>query len=99
MFGKSKKYDAFCLMCDVGMELLIALLVLVTIASLTGMYMAHVTSYGLVFGTMSGSLSIIAVSFNLFLVKKFVKMCGCGCSCSVPAAPMKLTSKIGGKKK
>jgi hypothetical protein len=38
---------------------------------------------GAVFGTMSGSLSIIALVASIFFVKKAAGGC-CGCNCALP---------------
>lgn len=58
-----------------------ALATICTLAALGGLYKAHVLSSGLVFGTTSGSLSILAVVASLFFLKKTCD--GSMCACSV----------------
>lgn len=54
---------------------------LALIAALVGVWMAHFGSdQGPVFGTMSGSLSILALVACLFLAKKLSSCCPCQCS-------------------
>ena len=70
MMLRSKKSSPplSCLLCQVALGI---------IAALVGVYKAHVLSSGLTFGTSSGSLSLAALAFNLFLVKKVLESCPC----------------------
>ena len=79
MMLRSKKSSPplSCLLCQVVLGIIAALVVLSTIAALVGVYKAHVLSSGLTFGTSSGSLSLAALAFNLFLVKKVLESCPC----------------------
>lgn len=54
------------------------LLFLAALGALVGMYKAHFLGGGMVFGTTSGSLSILAFSVTLTLWAKFMCHC-CGC--------------------
>lgn len=64
----------FCLYVNIFIS---ALAAIVAIAALVGVYKAHVLSTGLAFGTTSGSLSILALTFSLFLLKKALENCSC----------------------
>jgi hypothetical protein len=91
LFGKTKSKKFMCDYCLIGTIIIGVILAIATIASLVGVYMAHVFSDGLRFGTTSGSLSLLALGFNLFLAKKL--MMSCPCQCDVPTPMMKLTGK------
>ena len=82
MFGKSKNKNGLCTVCGVTNIIVGALAVVASLAAITGVYQAHVLSTGLVFGTTSGSLSLLALAVNLFLVKKASAACGCQCTVS-----------------
>ena len=58
-----------------------ALGIVLTVAAIIGMIMAHFPAGqdGAVFGSMSGSLSIISLAVCLFFLKKMGNMCGCQC--------------------
>lgn len=66
-----------CELCLYVNILISVLATIVAIASLVGVYKAHVLSTGLAFGTTSGSLSILALTFSLFLLKKALDNCTC----------------------
>lgn len=88
LFGKSKAKNSPCTYCTVVTVVLAVIAAIVTIVSLIGLYMAHVSlEDGLVFGSVGGSMSIIALTINLFLVKKLAA--SCPCQCAMPAAPAK----------
>ncbi|MBI2117988.1 hypothetical protein HYT95_03755 [Candidatus Peregrinibacteria bacterium] len=55
------------------------LLFLAAVAALAGVYKAHFLGGGMVFGTTSGSLSILAFSVTATLWAKFMCHC-CGCT-------------------
>ena len=50
-----------------------------SLGTVAGVFMAHfgTDQGGAVFGTMSGSLSILSLVASLFLVKKLGSCCGC----------------------
>jgi hypothetical protein len=81
MFSKSKK-NGPCLTCNITSIVLMILGALALIASLVGVWMAHFGTEqgGAVFGTMSGSLSIIALVTTLFFAKKMGGCCPCQCA-------------------
>lgn len=70
-----------CRWCSVTTVILVVLGALALFASLVGVWMAHFgVENGPVFGTMSGSLSIISLVVTLFLVKKMSAECPCQCN-------------------
>lgn len=78
MFGKSSKKSASCTWCSVTSVIIIVLGAFALFASLVGVWMAHFgVENGPVFGTMSGSLSILSLIATLFLVKKMSNECAC----------------------
>lgn len=81
MFSKSK--NGPCMTCKIAGALYLILGVVALLASLAGVFMAHfgTDQGGAVFGTMSGSLSILSLVASLFLVKKLGSCCGC---CPMP---------------
>lgn len=56
----------------------VTLLFLATVASLAGVWNAHVLSDGVIFGSTSASLSLLAFGINLTLWGKQMQ-CLCGC--------------------
>lgn len=81
MFGTSKK-NGSCTCCTWTNLVIGIFAVLIAVASLVGVYKAHVLSSGLVFGTMTGSISLITFGLSLMLVKK--AMAACPCQYNVP---------------
>lgn len=81
MFGFKKKKGSMCDFCMVTNIVISAFAVLATLAALIGVYKAHVLSNGIAFGTTSGSLSLLALAINLFLLKKALE----NCTCALPA--------------
>lgn len=81
MFGKKTKgKSGLCLACN-GTNIVVGVLaVLMSVAGLIGVFKAHVLSTGFAFGTTSGSLSLLALALNLFLVKKISTCCPCQCA-------------------
>lgn len=77
MFGSNKKKGSMCDFCTVTNLVISAFAVLTTLAGLIGVYKAHVLSTGIAFGTTSGSLSLLALAINLFLLKKALENCSC----------------------
>ena len=74
----SKKYPHTpgCMLIHViGVLLLLA----GTVASALGVYKAHVLADGLVFGTSTGSLAIIAMGLSVTLLLKQIKACMTKC--------------------
>lgn len=81
MFGKkSKNKGGACMTCNVTNIVIGVIAVIASLAALVGVYKAHVLSAGVAFGTTSGSLSLLALALNLFLVKKISTCCPCGCA-------------------
>lgn len=72
-----------CTACTATTVVIGVVAVIASVAGLIGIYKAHVLSTGLAFGTTSGSLSLIALALNLFLVKKISECCPC--QCAVPS--------------
>ena len=72
-----------CNACTTVNILLGVIAVITTLVSLVGVYMAHFLSTGLTFGTPSASFALIALTLNLFLVKKMASCCPC--ECALPA--------------
>lgn len=71
-----------------GCKALVAIVAIVTtattVAALIGVYMKHVTTDGWVFGTMEGSLAIVALIVSVMCWLKLVKkLCPCSKSGSV----------------
>lgn len=66
-----------CGVCKV-VGLILGILVLVAmIASLIGLYNAHMVGGVWTFGTTEGSLSLLAFAFAAFVFKKCMAMCPC----------------------
>lgn len=83
MFSKSKKKGAMCAFC-MSVNIIVSVFAVIgALAAIAGVYKAHVLSTGLAFGTTSGSLSLLALVFSLFLVKKALE--NCTCQCDVPS--------------
>lgn len=83
MFKSSKKKSSgVCVFCEWMSVILTALAAIASLAALAGLYKAHLMSSGLVFGTSTGSLSIIALVISLSFLKKTCD--GCMCECKVP---------------
>ena len=59
--------------------LICLVLFLATLAALAGVYQVHFGGAGAIFGSTSGSLSLIALGINLSLWAKW--MCRCLCTC------------------
>jgi hypothetical protein len=80
LFKKSK--NGPCMTCSITSVLLMVLGAFALIASLVGVLMAHfgTDQGGAVFGTVSGSLSILALIASLFFAKKMGGCCGCQCA-------------------
>ena len=81
MFSFSKKknpHDACCMACHV---IVAFLLFLASIASLVGVVMAHYSMRSgiLAFGSMTGSLSLIALAVCLAIWMHAMKKCMVGC--------------------
>lgn len=69
--SKSKKKDIVVAEASAAMGALLWVLgVLSTVASVIGVYKAHLLSTGLTFGTLTCSASLMALALNLFLIKK-----------------------------
>jgi len=81
-FGKSKSKNMYCDLCTILNLVIGVFAALLSLAALVGVYMSHVLPSGLVFGTTSGSLSIMAFGLSLFLLKK--AMAACVCQCEIP---------------
>jgi hypothetical protein len=79
MFKKSSPKNSMCTYCTAGTVVCGVLGAFALIASLMGVFMAHFGTEqgGAVFGTMSGSLSILALVACLFLAKKLSSCCPC----------------------
>lgn len=84
MFSSKKKgvHSPECMALHVVVMLL---LLFVAIASSVGVYMAHVTAQGLVFGAPAGSLAILAFVGSVLAFVKALKCCMAPCEvCSMP---------------
>lgn len=68
-----------CQTCSITTIILGVVAVLATLAALIGVYKAHFLSVGLTFGTLNGSVSLIALAINVFLIKKMASCCPCQC--------------------
>lgn len=79
MLWSHKKKGALCQICSVCSIVTMVLAALLTLAAIVGVYKAHVLSSGLVFGTSTGSFSIIALVASLALLKKAGESCSCQC--------------------
>jgi hypothetical protein len=79
MFKSSKKKSGICVFCEWLTIILTALSTITSIAAIAGLYKSHVMSDGLVFGTSTGSLSIIALIISLVFLKKTCEACMCEC--------------------
>ena len=86
MFKSSKSKSSICMTCDVTGLLSFAVGIIALVFSIVGVWMAHFGSVmdGAVFGTMSGSLSLMALVASVYFVKKTAAGC-CGCNCAVPS--------------
>lgn len=83
-FGKKPKgKNAICMSCNATTMVIGVIAVIASLVALIGVFKAHVLSTTFAFGTTSGSLSLMALALNLFLVKK-ISSC-CPCQCGVPA--------------
>jgi hypothetical protein len=82
MFKKSNPKNSMCSYCTAGTVVCGVLGGLALLASLMGVFMAHFGTEqgGAVFGTMSGSLSILSLVACLFFVKKMSSCCPCQCN-------------------
>lgn len=85
MFFFSKKknpHETACLVCHI---IISVLLLLASVAALTGIVMAHQDARGLLlFGTNAGSLSLIAFALCVTLWMKSLKACMSSCeACEV----------------
>jgi hypothetical protein len=70
--------------CMVVHVIVAALLLLLSLAALVGVYKSHVLLDGLAFGTTSGSLAIIAFVAAVMAFMRQMKACSCKCDvCSV----------------
>ena len=83
MFGKSKSKNAMCTVCSTTSIVIGVFAVIAAVASLIGVWFAHTTPDGFVFGSTGGSLSLLALAANLMLVRKASK--SCPCQCPVPS--------------
>lgn len=77
LFGKSKAKNALCNVCSTVVAVIGVLAGVASLAALAGVYMSHFLSEGLTFGTAEGSLALMALGFNLFVLKKASDACGC----------------------
>ncbi len=68
-----------CAGCKTAGILSLIVIGLLSIAALVGVYMAHMTAEGMLFGTLEGSLSIVAAIFG---VKATSKLCKSVCPCN-----------------
>lgn len=80
LFGKSKAKNALCGVCSTLSAVLGVFAALTSLAALAGVYMSHFLSEGLTFGTAEGSLALVALAINLFLLKKMSEACACQCA-------------------
>ncbi|MDD4319865.1 MAG: hypothetical protein PHW10_06115 [Candidatus Peribacteraceae bacterium] len=78
MFSKKSSHKPACLVAHL---LVAAVLLFTSVAALVGVYLSHVLSSGLVFGTSSGSLSIIAFVVSVMALGKQVRLCCEKCAC------------------
>jgi len=84
MLNSKKKalHSSECMALHVVVMLL---LLFVAIASGIGVYMAHVTSQGLVFGAPAGSLAILSFVVSILAFLKSLKACMSPCEvCALP---------------
>jgi hypothetical protein len=77
--SKKKSKSGLCSFCETLSVVMTALATICTLAALAGLYKAHVLSGGLTFGTSTGSLSIVALVFSLYLLKKTCDSTMCDC--------------------
>ncbi|HVW66939.1 MAG TPA: hypothetical protein VHA78_04405 [Candidatus Peribacteraceae bacterium] len=84
MFSKSSKKSSkgWCQFCLAVRIIIGVIAVIAALFALVGVYKAHFLSTGLTFGTIPDSMALVALAFNLFLVKKITGFCCCG-QCSV----------------
>ncbi|MEK7591747.1 MAG: hypothetical protein AAB489_06140 [Patescibacteria group bacterium] len=81
MFKKKASHLGVCL----ALHVVVAILLFVAaVAAVMGVYKSHVLSSGLVFGTTSGSLSLLALSVTLAVWAYQTKCCVTKCdACNV----------------
>lgn len=75
-FHKKAPHEPACMIVHLVVS---ALLFLISVSALVGVYQAHFTPDGLVFGTVSGSLSLIALAICLSLWMLQMKNCFVKC--------------------
>ncbi|MSR87502.1 hypothetical protein EXS70_05045 [Candidatus Peribacteria bacterium] len=82
---KKNPHDTWCLVCHI---IVTVVLLLASIVSLLGTFMAHYNTQEsvLVFGSMAGSLSLIALGVCLALWMNAVKNCMSQCDVCKPNA-------------
>ena len=84
-FFNSKKKSPHSPECMSLHVVVMLLLLFVAIASGIGVYMAHVTSQGLVFGAPAGSLAILSFVVSVLAFIKSLKACMAPCEvCAMP---------------
>lgn len=81
LLGKKSK-NSGCTGCGIANYVALVLLAIGTIATVIGVYKAHLLPAGATFGTSNGSLSLIAFVLAVTLLKK--TFCGC-CGCDEPS--------------
>jgi len=85
MFLPSKKKPAHSMECMILHGVIAFFLFCAFVASGIGLYLAHVTTQGVVFGTVGGSLSILAFAGSLMAFSKQLKACMMPCDvCEMP---------------
>ncbi len=73
------KFGTGCGGCKFIVGIVALLTTITTIATLIGVYNTHMTAEGWMFGTLNGSLAIIALLLSVMCWLKLVKkMCPCG---------------------
>lgn len=78
MFNKNgSKSGPMCTVCMVITWIIAILVLLAAVASILGVYKAHVLAGGATFGTTNGSLSLIALAVNLAFLVKMMAYCPC----------------------
>lgn len=69
----------WCTVCKLFTGLALLVTTLTTIATAMGVFMTHVTPEGWMFGTLNGSLAIVAFLVSVMCWLKLVKkLCPCG---------------------
>jgi hypothetical protein len=90
MFFSSKKKAPHCLECMILQCVVAFFLFCAFVASGIGVYLAHVTQQGVVFGTVGGSLAILAFVGSLLAFMKQLKYCMMPCDvCTVETTKKK----------